>query len=56
MAELKNQWLKFLGDTDVDKIDQASRRVLSEVGIKFEDDELTGQLLDKGCTKNNGCR
>ena len=28
--------------------------MLSDVGIKFEDDELTGQLMDKGCTNNNG--
>ena len=54
MAELKNSWLKFLSDADVNKIDQASKRVLSDVGIRFEDDELTGQLMDKGCTNNNG--
>ena len=54
MAELKNNWLKFFSDADVDKIDQASRRVLSDVGIKFEDDELTAQLMDKGCTNNDG--
>jgi hypothetical protein len=27
---------------------------LSEGGIKFEDDELTAHLMDKGCVNNNG--
>lgn len=54
MANLRRNWLKFLSDDDVNKIDEASRRVLSEVGVKLEDTELTEKLMDKGCTNNNG--
>ncbi|MDJ0785028.1 MAG: trimethylamine methyltransferase family protein [Desulfosarcinaceae bacterium] len=52
MAELKNNWLKFLNEEDIRMIDTASRQVLSEVGIRLEDEELTAQLLDKGCTNH----
>jgi trimethylamine--corrinoid protein Co-methyltransferase len=54
MANLRRNWLKFLSDDDVNKIDEASRRVLSEVGVELEDAELTEKLMDKGCTNNKG--
>lgn len=54
MAELKKNWLTFLSDDDVKKIDEASCRVLAEIGIRLEDAELTEQLLGRGCTNQNG--
>ena len=54
MANLRRNWLKFLSDDDVNKIDEASRQVLNEVGVRLEDTELTEKLMDKGCTNHNG--
>ena len=54
MGNLRRNWLKFLSEDDVNKIDEASRRVLNEVGVRLEDAELTEKLMDKGCTNNNG--
>ena len=49
MASLRKNWLQFLTEDEVKKIDAASRRVLIETGIKLEDQELTQKLLDQGC-------
>ncbi len=49
MATLKNNWLKYLGQKEIEQIDLASRRVLTDVGIRLEDSALTAQLRDIGC-------
>ena len=54
MADLTNNWLSYLSEEDIKSIDVASKRVLSEVGIRFEDAELTEKLMDKGCTNKDG--
>lgn len=54
MSKQTKNWLNYLSGDDIKGIDNASRRVLGEVGIKFDDSELTEKLLDKGCTNNKG--
>ncbi|THB75053.1 MAG: hypothetical protein D3926_20725 [Desulfobacteraceae bacterium] len=53
MTELTKTWLKYLSDEDIHNIDQASRRVLAEVGIRMEDETFIARLKKKGCTNNN---
>ncbi len=54
MTEPTKSWLKYLSVEDVNHIDQASRRVLAEVGIRMEDETFIARLKEKGCTHENG--
>jgi trimethylamine--corrinoid protein Co-methyltransferase len=53
MASLRKNWLQFLTEDEVKKIDLASRRVLIETGIRLKDAEITQKLLDQGCRHVN---
>ena len=53
MAHVKKNWLNFLSPDDIHQIDQASRRVLIEVGVRLEDEDLKAKLLDQGCGNHN---
>ncbi|WP_022669131.1 trimethylamine methyltransferase family protein [Desulfospira joergensenii] len=54
MAEPKKHLLSYLSEEDVHHIDRASRRVLSEVGIKMGDESFIARLKDRGCTHKKG--
>ena len=54
MAKLRKNWLSYLTQEEIKQIDAASRRVLAEVGVRIEDQELVSRLLDKGCTNEKG--
>lgn len=53
MANVKKNWLNFLSQDDIRQIDQASRRVLIEIGVRLEDEDLKAKLLDQGCSNHN---
>lgn len=53
MAQIKKNWLKLLSQEEIESIHQASMQVLTEVGIRLEDRELTEELLDSGCSKKD---
>ena len=53
MANLRKNWLQFLSVEEVKQIDQASRRVLMETGIRLEDQEIKQKLMDQGCSHKN---
>jgi len=54
MAKPKMPWLKYLSTEDIRAIDNASRYVLDEVGIRLEDNELKVRLLESGCRNHKG--
>ena len=54
MVEQTKSWLNYLSDEDIQNIDHASRKVLTEVGIKMEDESFITRLKKKGCTHENG--
>lgn len=54
MTALTKNWLNYLSSEDINSIDQASRRVLSQVGIRMEDEAFIARLKEKGCTHENG--
>ena len=54
MAEPIKSWLNYLSNEEIHQIDQASRRVLAEVGIRLEDEAFITRLKEKGCTHENG--
>lgn len=49
MASLKRNWLQYLSSEEILKIDAASRQVLTQVGVRLEDEEIRQRLLDQGC-------
>ena len=53
MANLRKNWLQFLSAEEVKQLDQASRRVLMETGIRLEDEEIKQKLMDQGCANKN---
>ncbi len=54
MADQKRNRLEYFSEGDLAGIDAASRRVLAEIGVRLEDEDLTSRLLDKGCTNKDG--
>ena len=50
MAQIKKNWLKLLSQEEIVNIHQASLQVLTEVGVRIEDREMTENLQDRGCT------
>lgn len=53
MAQIKKNWLQLLSREEIDSIHQASMQVLTEVGVRIEDGDLTGKLMDSGCTQKD---
>ena len=54
MAQLRNNWLQYLSPQEINAIHDASMRVLTDVGIRLEDQELTEKLQDSGCGLQKG--
>ena len=54
MAQLKKNWLQYLSPQDIDDIHNASMQVLTEVGVRIEDEEITAKLQDCGCRLEKG--
>jgi len=50
MARINKNWLQMLSQEDIDNIHQASMQVLTQVGVRIEDREMTDKLQDSGCT------
>lgn len=51
MARIQKNWLQFLSQEEINSIHQATMQVLTEIGVRIEDRELTEKLQDKGCTR-----
>lgn len=54
MAKIQKNWLKFLSQEEIENIHEASMQVLTEIGVRIEDRELTEKLQDCGCTHKDG--
>jgi trimethylamine--corrinoid protein Co-methyltransferase len=50
MAQIQKHWLQFLSPQEIDSIHQTSLQILTEVGVRIEDREMTEKLQDCGCT------
>jgi trimethylamine--corrinoid protein Co-methyltransferase len=49
MAQIQKNWLQFLSPQEIESIHQASLQILTEVGVRIEDREMTEKLQDCGC-------
>lgn len=54
MAQVRNNWLRFLSQKETERIHAAALEILGETGVRIESTEMVHRLLDEGCNKNKG--